>query len=320
MASQGNEQQNLGRIARIILLVSLVIMLPGVQWSLFGWSHLFLPLLAFYTLGTYGGYTGKRLLLTAVVLSLIVYLLLRNFELFVFSTTLLLCGYVLFISAERQDAPALSGLKSSLALAGGWVAIFTVLSLGSEMSAYAQLMRSLDDGIGEAIDYYRQSNDISGDTLVMLEATLHRMRVIIPMIMPSVLGSFILIITWLTMVLGNMLLLRTSGNAPWVNCRYWKLPEKVIWVVIGAGIFSLLPIEFLRPVAINSLILFSIVYCFQGMSIAIFFMHKWNVPLLLRLFFYIMLVFQSFGTLILLICGIADIWFDFRKLKQETVN
>jgi uncharacterized protein YybS (DUF2232 family) len=320
VASQGNEQPNLGRIVRIILFVSLAIMLPGVQWSLFGWVHIFLPLLTFYTLGTYGDYTGKRILLTAAVLSLLVYLLLSNFELFVFSTTLLLSGYVLFESAKRQDSPALSGLKSSLALAGGWVAIFTVLSLGSEISAYAQLVGSLDDGIGEALAYYQQSNDVTGDTLVMLEATLYRMRVIIPMIMPSVLGSFILFITWLTMVLGNMLLLKTSGNAPWAECRNWKLPEKVIWFAIGGGIFSLLPIDFLRPIGINSLVLLSIVYCFQGMSIAIFFMHKWNVPLLLRSFFYIMLVFQSFGTLILLICGIADIWFDFRKLKQEKKN
>lgn len=320
MASQGNEQPNLGRIVRIILFVSLAIMLPAVQWSLFGWSHIFLPLLAFYILATYGGYTGKRLLLTAAALSLVVYLLLRNFELFVFSATMLLAGYVLFASAERHDSPALSGLKSSLALAGGWIAIFTLLSLGSEISAYGQLVLSLDDGINEALNYYRQSNDVSGDTLVMLEATLHRMKVIIPMIMPSVLGSFILFITWLTMVLGNMLLLKTSGNAPWINCRYWKLPEKVIWVVIAAGIFALLPIDFLRPIGINSLVLLSIVYCFQGMSIAIFFMHKWKMPLLLRSFFYIMLIFQSFGTLILLICGIADIWFDFRKLKQETVN
>jgi hypothetical protein len=56
------------------------------------------------------------------------------------------------------------------------------------------------------------------------------------------------------------------------------------------------------------------------MAIAVFFMNKWNVPLLLRSFFYVMIVFQSLGTLILLIFGIADIWFDFRKLKQETIN
>jgi hypothetical protein len=317
VVSQGNQQPKIGRIIRTILLASLVIVLPGLQWSLFGWLHIFLPLVAFYTLGSYGGYTGKRLLVVSVAISLIAYLLLKNFDLFVFSSALLLSGYVLFFSAEHHDSPPLSGLKCSLALAGGWVAIFTVLSFGSEVSAYGQLVSSLDDGIGEALNYYRQSDDISADTLVMLEATLYQMKVIVPLIMPSILGSFILITTWFTMVLGNMLLLKTSGNAPWVSYRYWQLPEKIIWVAIGTGILALLPIQPFRIFGINSLILLSIVYCFQGMSIAVFFMNKWNVPLLLRSFFYVMIIFQSFGTLILLISGIADIWFDFRKLKQE---
>lgn len=320
MASQGNEQPDIGRIARTILLASLVIVLPGWQWSLFGWLHMFLPLLAFYTLSRYGGYTGKRLLIIAIAISLFVFLLLENFDLFVFSLALLLSGYVLFFSAERHDPPALSGLKSSVTLAGGWVVVLILLSFGSEGSAYSQLVHTLDAGIGEAISYYRQSNEISADTLVMLEATLYRMKVIIPLIMPSILGSFILAITWFTMVMGNLLLLKTSGSAPWTSYRYWHLPEKIIWLVIGAGMLVFLPNHLFRSIGINGLILISIVYCFQGLSIVVYFMNKWHVPLLLRSFFYVMIVFQSFGTVILLIFGIADIWFDFRKLKQETGN
>ncbi len=320
MDSQVKQQPDIGKIIRTILLSSLVIILPGLQWSLFGWLHIFLPLLAFYTLGTYGGYTGKRLLLMSVVLSLIVYLVLKNFDLFVFSSALLLSGVVLFFSAERHDSPALSGLKGSLALAGGWMLIIAVLSFGSEVSAYRQLINSLDEGIGEALIFYRQSGEISADTLVMLEATLYQMKTIIPLIMPSIIGIFILVITWLTMVLGNIFLLKTSGKAPWVNYRYWQLPEKIIWVVIGTGLLAVLPIQPLRTIGINSLVLLSTVYCFQGLSITVFFMNKWKVPLLLRSFFYVMIVFQSFGTLILLVFGIADIWSDFRKLKLEAAN
>jgi uncharacterized protein YybS (DUF2232 family) len=320
VAIQGNEQPDVGKIIRTILLASLVIVLPGLHWSLFGWLHLFLPLLAFYILGMYGGFTGKRLLFTSVAISLLVYLLLKNFDLFVFSIALLLSGYVLFSSVERHDSPAFSGLKGALALSGGWITIFIILSMGSEISSYGQLINSLDDGIGDALDYYRQSGEVSGETLVMLETTLYRMKVLIPLIMPSILGSFILIITWFTMILGNMLLLKTSGNAPWTSCRYWQLPEKLIWVVIGAGILAMLPMQIIRPIGINSLVLLSIVYCFQGISIAVFFMNKWNVPILLRSFFYVMIIFQSLGTIILLILGIADIWFDFRKLKQDTIN
>jgi len=318
VVNQGNQQPNIGRVIRTILFASLIITLPGLQWSLFGWLHLFLPLVAFYILGSFGGYTGKRLLFTAVVISLLVYLLLRNFDLFVFSSALLFSGYVLFYSAERKDAPPLSGLKSALALAAGWVVILAVLSFGSGVSAYGQLLSSLDEGIREALDYYRQSDDISADALAMLESTLYQMQVIVPLIMPAILGSFILVITWFTMVLGNIVLLKISGHSPWIKYRYWQLPDKIIWIVIGTGLLALLPINPFRTIGINSLVLLSIIYCFQGMSIAVFFMNKWNVPLLLRSFFYVMIVFQSFGTLILLVFGMADIWFDFRKLKQQT--
>lgn len=320
MANQGNEKPEIGKIVRTILLATLVIILPGLQWTLFGWLHIFLPLVAFYTLGSNGGYTGKRLLIIAVVISLIVYLLLRNFDLFVFSFALLLSGYALFFSAERRDPPALSGLKSSLVLLSGWGIVLIILSFGSEVSIYGQLVSSLDEGIGEALNHYRQSREISTDTLVILEAALNQMKIIVPLIMPSIFGSFILIITWFTMILGNMLLLKTCGKAPWPSYQYWQLPEKIIWVAIGAGLFAILPIQLFRIIGINSLVLISIVYCFQGISIAVFFMNKWNVPLMLRSFFYVMIIFQSFGTLILLIFGIADIWFDFRKLKLEEVN
>ncbi len=316
MISQGNQQPKIGGIIRTILFASLVIILPGLQWSLFGWLYLFLPLLAFYTLSHYGWFTGKRLLGITVVVALVAYLLLKNFEFFVFSVVLLFAGSVLFFSAERHDTPAVSGLKGSLALAGSWVVIFAALSIGAEVSAYGQFLNSLDEGVTEALNYYRQNNDISAETLVMLETTLHWMKVYIPLVMPSILGSFILALTWFTMVLGNILVPKTGGNAPWENYQLWQLPEKIIWPSIGAGLCALLPIQLVRTIGINVLVLLSMIYCFQGLSIAVFFMNKWKVPLLLRSFFYVMVIFQSFGTILLLIFGIGDIWFDFRKLKK----
>lgn len=320
MATQESEQPKIGSIARTILLAAVIIILPGIEWSLFGWVHMFLPLLAFYMLNRFGGFTGKRLLVTAAIFSLIVYLLIESFDLFVFSSALLLSGYVLFRSAEQHDSPALSGLKGSLTLAAGWVAVLTVFSMGEDVSTYGQLVATLDEGVSEALEYYRQSDTISADSLVMLEATLYQMKIIIPMIMPAILGSLILFITWFTMVMGNMMVLRTCGTGPWQSYRFWHLPEKLIWLAILLGFFAIIPSPLVRGVGINSIILLSIVYCFQGFAITVFFMNKWNIPLLLRSFIYVMIVFQSFGTIILLFLGITDIWIDFRKLKPKAAN
>lgn len=315
MANQDTEQPEIGRIISIILVTSLVMILPGIQWSLFGWVQIFLPLLSFFLLSRFGGYTGKRLLLSAGTISLIFHLALSSFDLFVFSCTLLLSGFVLYRSADRRESPALSGFKSAASLAGSWLIALIVLSAGSEISAYGQLLKSLDQGIVEALEYYRQSDTVDPETLLVLETTLHQMQVLVPMIMPAILGGLILMVTWLTMVTGNLLLLKTADIVVWPNYRSWQLPEKLIWVAIVMGIFALIPTHPVQAIGINSLILLSIIYCFQGLSIVVFFMNKWDVPLLLRSFFYVMIVFQSLGTLVLLFFGIADIWFDFRKQK-----
>lgn len=314
MTTQEVAQAEIGVILKTILLTTAVIVLPGLQWSFFGWSQLFLPLLSFFLLGRFGGHTGKRILLCAGALALVVYLLLSGVELFLFSVGLLCSGVILFGSAERHESPARSGLKAAGSLAGSWILAALVLSAGSEASVYNQLLTTLDRSIVEAVEYYRQAGSISAENLVLLEASLYRMQLLVPLIMPAVLGGMVLMITWFTMLIGNTIRLKTFDNFAWDNYRNWQLPEKLVWGVIIMAVVALAPIG-IRAIGVNFLILLGIVYCFQGVSILVFFMNKWRVPLLLRSFFYIMIIFQSLGTLILLFVGLADIWLDFRKQK-----
>ncbi|MBU1568206.1 MAG: YybS family protein [Proteobacteria bacterium] len=315
--SQGYQQPEIRSILIIISLVSVALVLPGLQWSLFGWLYMLLPLVAFFLFGRFGGHIGKRLLLTAATISLVANVIIGSFDLFLFSCAMLLPGAVLHRSAKQGESPSLSGFKGSLTLAGGWLVVVAVAASGSELTVYSQMLQTVDRALSEALEQYRQSEGISAETLVVIEATIHQMKVVIPAIMPGVLGSLILLVTWATMVLGNVLLEKTCGFASWPIFRQWVLPEKLIWVVIAMGVFILIPVEPLPRIGINCILLLSVIYCFQGLSITVFLMNKWKVPLLLRSFFYVMIVFQSLGTLILLFFGIADIWLDFRKMKTK---
>ncbi|MFH0781048.1 MAG: DUF2232 domain-containing protein [Pseudomonadota bacterium] len=318
MANQGYQQPDIKSIVVIVLLVSLALLLPGLQWSLFGWVYIFLPLFAFFIYGKFGSNVGKKLLFIAAAISLAANLLLGSFEVFLFSGAMLLPGIVLHRSAGHGESPAQSGLKGCLTLIGGWLVVVAVATAGSEVSVYSQMLQTMDQALTEALEQYRQSVGISAEALVVIEATITQMKVIIPAIMPGILGSVVLFIIWTTMVLGNIILKKTSGISAWSHFRQWVLPEKLIWGVIGMGAFILIPIDPLPRIGINCTLLLSIIYCFQGMSITVFFMNKWKVPTLLRSFFYVMIVFQSLGTLILLFFGIADIWVDFRKLKANS--
>ena len=320
VASQGFQQPGIKNILIFVLLVALALVLPGLQWSLFGWLYIFLPLLGFFIFGRFGVYTGNKLLLTAVIISLIANLFVGSFDLFLFSNAMLLPGLVLHRSAERGDSPSLSGLKGCLSLAGGWLVVVAVVAAGSEVSIYSQMLQALDQALTEASAQYRQSSGISAETIVVIEATIAQMKVVIPAILPGILGSLILLVIWTTMILGNILAERIDNFSAWPIFRQWVLPEKLIWTFIAMGIFILIPMEPLPRIGINCILLLVIIYCFQGFSIAVFFMNKWKLPLLLRSFFYVMIIFQSLGTLILLFFGIADIWVDFRKLKENTAS
>jgi uncharacterized protein YybS (DUF2232 family) len=311
------EQLDIGKIITAILTTTTIIILPGIAWGLFGWLHLLLPLLAFAILNKFGKYTGRKFLFTASIFSLIVYIILGNLELFVFSAIFLLAGYVLFSSFENNESPALSGFKTAVTIGFGWGLVLAFFTWGNDVSPYKQLVTALDLGISEALTYYRDSEAVTTETLAMLETTLRQMKVIVPLIMPAVLGSLVLLVTWFTMILGNTLMIRQNGSTPWSNYGIWQLPEKMVWLAICMGLLALLPTSGLRVVALNALILLSVVYCFQGLAIAVFYMNKWNVPILMRSFFYVIMIIQTFGTIILLVFGIADVWLDLRKIKSD---
>jgi uncharacterized protein YybS (DUF2232 family) len=313
--AQEKEQLDIGKIIAAILTTTAIVVLPGIAWELFGWLHILLPLLSFAVLLKFGKYTGKKFLLTASILSLIFYIIIGNLDLFVFSAIFLFAGYVQFSSFEKKERPAISGLKTFATISSGWIAVLILFTLGKEVSPYSQLISTLDLGISEALTFYQGSDSVTPETLAMLETTLSQMKLVLPLIMPAILGSIVLLITWFSMLLGNIIAMREQGSTAWAGYGLWQLPDKLIWFAIVLGICVMLPIPGLRIIALNILILLGLVYCFQGLAVAVFYMNKWNVPLLLRSFFYVMLIVQTFGTVVLLVVGIADVWLDLRKIK-----
>lgn len=317
MIKKEQGQLEIGKIITAILTTTTIVVLPGIAWGLFGWLHLLLPLLAFALLSKFGKYTGKKFLLTATVLSLICYSILGNIDLFVFSAIFLFAGYVLFSSFENHESPALSGFKTAVTIGIGWSVVLAFFTWGADVSPYRQLVTTLDLGISEALTYYQDSDSVTPETLAMLETTLSQMKIIVPLIMPAILGCLVLLVSWLTMILSNTIMIRQNGSSTWSSYGMWQLPDKLIWIAIVMGLFTLIPAAGMRVIALNALILLSVVYCFQGLAVVVYYMNKWNVPLLMRSFFYVMMIIQTFGTVILLVLGIADVWLDLRKIKSD---
>jgi uncharacterized protein YybS (DUF2232 family) len=91
----------------------------------------------------------------------------------------------------------------------------------------------------------------------------------------------------------------------------------MVWGVIAAGFALFFPIASIRLLAINSLIVMSVIYVFHGLSIVLFFFNKYRVPKWARFGSYILIVFQQIFLVGLAFAGLFDQWIDFRKIHKK---
>jgi uncharacterized protein YybS (DUF2232 family) len=276
-----------------------------------------LPLLVFYYLIRYGTNRGKKYILIGCVLACMAGLIFQIIEQLLFSLTLIPTGFLLAGSVKRGESPHIAGIKGTLGLIGTWILATSILSFGMDAHPYTLLVNSLAQGMDEALAYYKANSTVSSETLFLLQQTFEQMKIWIPKVLPGILICMTLLITWVTMVSGNRLLFKKTGIRPWAEYRYWVLPERLVWIVIVSAVFIMVPMEPGRTIGLNVLLISGLLYCFQGTSIMIFYFYKWSVPVFLRTIIYLILFFQSFGAVFLAIVGVADVWFDVRKINRN---
>jgi uncharacterized protein YybS (DUF2232 family) len=97
----------------------------------------------------------------------------------------------------------------------------------------------------------------------------------------------------------------------------WQAPEFMVWGVIAAGFALFFPKASIRLLAINSLIVLSVIYIFHGLSIVLFFFNKYRVPTWARLGSYILIILQQIFLVGLAFAGLFDQWIDFRKIHKK---
>lgn len=298
----------------------MLFLLSGSLWMLFGWVSFFFPLIVFVYIQILGWRNTNKHLLAALPLALLGGYFTQSIELIAFTAIFLPAGYIAANSAQNGEMPWRAGLKVWLSLCCLFFIFFSVLSYNSEISFLRAITVALDTGIDEALKQYGQNGTLSAENYDILETTLLQAKQTAPLILPAILGSVLLLVTWLTIVAGNNVLPRLGCRRPWSLYKYWRLPDKLIWGLILSGVISALGRGVLQKIGINCLILISLIYSFQGLTIVVYYLDKLNVPKFIRAVIYIMIILQSFGSILLTIAGVTDVWFDLRRIDHKKDN
>ena len=115
----------------------------------------------------------------------------------------------------------------------------------------------------------------------------------------------------------------------------WRPWEELIWVAIGALVLSVLDVELLSSVSLNLAVIMTIVYAAQGFGVSVFFtdvlVTRLNIVLptwFSRSFMFTRVLkwfplwffFLTGFWVCLVIVGLLDTWFDWRKLKPQQLD
>lgn len=109
-----------------------------------------------------------------------------------------------------------------------------------------------------------------------------------------------------------------------------QLPEKesfitfrntdyLVWVVIAAGFSMFIPNNSVTQGGLNVLIVCGFIYFIQGMAVTFAFFQRASTPSIVRLIFWLALIFQPYIAFAVAVLGLFDTWGNFRTPKTQNL-
>jgi len=125
-----------------------------------------------------------------------------------------------------------------------------------------------------------------------------------------------LLLTGAAFILINVLLLRAwCGVYGSVNLRLWRAPDRLIWLLIGAGFGMFIPTPPVALAARNIFVVLLGCYFCQGLAIVSYFLVQFRLPRSLRIASYALIAIHQVFAATVLALGVFDFWANFRRLS-----
>ncbi len=163
-----------------------------------------------------------------------------------------------------------------------------------------------------------QSMGLPADKAVEIKAYAESVRNALLKVYPSLMVVGSALVVWANAIL-SVRLFSSKGVtlSESEELALWKAPEYLVWGVIIAGFSLFLPVEGIRFVALNLLIVLGSVYLFQGMAILSYFLNRFRAPSWVKAVVYFFVAIQQFFLMLLALAGLFDQWINFRRMGKN---
>jgi len=156
------------------------------------------------------------------------------------------------------------------------------------------------------------------ESITLLSNSMEQIRYVLVRILPSLCAAGLLFSAWLNLLLAKFVLVtETHTYQAFVQLNTWKTPDILVWGVIGCALMLMLPVSFIKMLALNGMVVFTIIYFFQGIAIISFYFEKKKIPTAIRALLYGTIIIQQIFLLVIAGIGFFDVWLNFRKLGSN---
>ncbi len=170
----------------------------------------------------------------------------------------------------------------------------------------------------QTMQIYRQSG-FSEQQLQEVGQVVDRLAAFVTTGFLGILVAILVSIQALTLLVLRALT-RKHYSIPGVAFSVWRLPARLIWLLIFSGFTAFLGLPVLSWLGQNLLLVLLPLYFLQGMAVISSFLQHRPWPIAIKGLIYLALLVLSPLPLIVVSIGIFDLWIDFRKNRQEKLS
>ena len=183
-----------------------------------------------------------------------------------------------------------------------------------------EFQNSLEYFLGQMIAMQEKSG-VAGDEVLFLRRYAPVIVSRVVEILPALAVNMTFVVAALNVVFFRRWGASGKPFSGWGDFSLWRLRERWVWFPIGAGSFYFLNLYLVRSdpfrvLLLNVLLILGVVYFFQGLAVVSFFFRRRFSPLLRMMAYLLILLFIQVFGIVIVVAGLFDFWFDFRKLKR----
>ncbi|MEW5767916.1 MAG: DUF2232 domain-containing protein [bacterium] len=323
ITSKTMEEKQKGRKGDVVATAVIAALLYELGWTLSPWGIFLVGLSPLpICLATLARGRGHGLLVILLGLP-VIYLFSQGGSESYFFFTLGLMGTVIGTSIRRGVTPKKTVLLATFILLFLFSLhfLFALIYAGEQPFAlkWAETIRDTVKIQGTTLIQQLEYQEASPEEIEGLRLLYDRMITTAFHLAPALLLLISVFYAWLFYELIKLILKKGGYALPkWPTFSLWRVPDTFVWgFIVGWGgmlVGEYKGIELLYLTGLNLRYIFQFIYLLIGLSIVAFYLKKYKVSPFMQAPAYLLLILFTYPPTFL---GVADTWFDFRKLEEK---